>query len=123
MTYRFRDMVAMLFIGMIIGVAIIGLTIADAKGASSGEPSYADASNYAMCISEHAYTHPRSNRFDELVEGIQWCNLGDRAMARECVAPCRVVLPKGTLEDEFGINYGWVNHRPVVKVWAKGGRR
>lgn len=36
MTYKLRDMVGMLFIGMIIGVLIMGATIIDAKGADQG---------------------------------------------------------------------------------------
>jgi hypothetical protein len=74
MTYKFRDMVMMMFLGMIIGVAIVGAVIVDANGAT----------------------------------------------AHECVAPCTVVLPKGTLEDEFGINYGWRNSRtPILDVWGR----
>lgn len=117
MTYKFRDMVIMLFIGMIIGVMIVGAVISDARGGNGVN----DAQGIAHCISEFSYTH-RGNQYDKLVRAIQWCNVGDRATAHECVAPCRVVLPRNTLEDEFGINYGWINHRPIVDVWAKGRR-
>ena len=48
--------------------------------------------------------------------------------ARYCDAPCVVVLPPGTLEDEFWIDYGWhrlrdadgkVRKYPVVGVYAR----
>ncbi len=39
---------------------------------------------------------------------------------RTCVAPCTVVLPSNTLEDEFGINYGWEDSStPVVDVYTR----
>jgi len=48
--------------------------------------------------------------------------------ARYCDAPCIVVLPPGTLEDEFWFDYGWHRLRdadgkkrlyPVVGVYTK----
>ena len=38
---------------------------------------------------------------------------------RQCNAPCTVVLPPGTLEDEFWINYGWKGNRPRVDVFVR----
>lgn len=119
MTYKFRDMVVMLFLGMIIGVAIVGATIADARGGNGVNHRVNDAEGIAQCISEYDYTHPKGNRFNILVRAIRWCNVIDAATAHECIAPCMVVLPKGTLEDEFGFDYGWRGHRPVVGVWAR----
>jgi hypothetical protein len=37
--------------------------------------------------------------------------------AHKCHAPCAVTLPDGTLEDEFGIDYGWSGHTPIVDVY------
>jgi hypothetical protein len=117
MTYRFRDMVAVLFLGMIIGVAIVGSVIVDANA----DVPRNDAEGIAGCISEYDYTHPKGNRFNNLVRAIQWCNVGDRATMHGCITPCRVILPKGTLEDEFGIGYGWKDRRtPMVDVYVKG---
>lgn len=37
----------------------------------------------------------------------------------QCYAPCTVILPPGTLEDEFMFNYGWRNrHTPILDVWV-----
>lgn len=47
---------------------------------------------------------------------------------RYCDAPCTVVLPPNTLEDEFDFDYGWkklsdwdgrMRWYPVVHVWKK----
>jgi hypothetical protein len=41
----------------------------------------------------------------------------------KCVAPCVVVLPAGTQEDEFDFDYGWTaTGTPVVGVWKKGSK-
>lgn len=37
---------------------------------------------------------------------------------QQCMSPCTVILPRGTLEDEFGIDYGWKNGRPRVDVYV-----
>jgi hypothetical protein len=40
-----------------------------------------------------------------------------------CMAPCVVVLPAGTQEDEFDFDYGWTaGGTPVVGVWKKGSK-
>src|SRR5262245_1045442 len=112
-------MIGAMLVGIIIGVLIVGAVIADAQG----DVPMRDAEGIAQCISEYDYTHPRGNKYENLVRAIRWCNVGDRATARECVAPCIVKLPKGTLEDQFGFDYGWVDKsHPIIRVWVKGGR-
>lgn len=114
MTYKFRDMVAMLFVGMIIGVLIVGAVIADARADIPRD----DAEGVAECITEFSYTH-QGSRYDKLVRAIQWCNVIDGAVAHQCITPCVVILPKGVLEDEFRLNYGWRNrHTPFLDIWV-----
>lgn len=123
--YGIGDVIVAFLLGLVLGACAVGLSIVDNATADVGDVAINqvnDAEGIAQCIAEFEYTH-QGNRFNKLVRAIRWCNVGDRATARECVVPCRVTLPKGTLEDEFGIDYGWVKKgHPVVDVWVKGGR-
>lgn len=38
---------------------------------------------------------------------------------RVCYAPCTVVLPEGTAEDDFRIDFTHEGYAPVLKVWAR----
>jgi hypothetical protein len=116
MKYGIGSLIGAMMVGMIIGVLIIGAIIVDVQGANRRD----DAEGIAQCISEYEYTHPRANRFNNLVRAIRWCNVIDRAVAHECITPCTVILPKDTLEDEFGIDYGWRNrHTSTVDVYVR----
>jgi hypothetical protein len=43
------------------------------------------------------------------------------ATNHECIAPCNVVLPRDTLEDEFTFDYGWRDaHTSIVHVQYDG---
>jgi len=75
MTYKITDLIGAMFLGIIIGVLIVGAVIVDAQATPDTR--------------------------------------------RQCNAPCTVVLPKGTLEDEFWINYGWKGNRPRVDVYVR----
>lgn len=123
--YTIGDMITAFLLGLVLGACGVGLTVIDnatANDKSARAINVSDDEAIAQCIAEFDYTH-RGNRFDKLVRAIAWCNVIDRATAHECVAPCRVILPKGTLEDEFGIDFGWRNKRySVVDVYVKGRR-
>ena len=76
------------------------------------------AAHYSQTVAEHdAELGARIENLERATMGVRYCD-----------APCVVVLPPGTLEDEFWFDYGWHRlrdadgrHRsyPVVGVYAQ----
>ena len=110
MTYRFRDIVGILCAGVLIG-CVIGSVIPDAKGTANNVPR---------------------GEFDQVVASLQSDLKRHEGFINEsrryCDAPCTVVLPPKTLEDEWGVNYGWerlrdadghVRNYPILDVYPK----
>lgn len=120
MRYGVKDLICAMLLGLVLGATAVSAVWQDtsANAADRVLTGHDDAVGIASCIAEHAYTHPKRERFAELVAGIRWCNVIDAAVAHRCITPCNVILPKDTLEDEFGINYGWKDHRPRVEVYV-----